>query len=60
MKEQQAIKLFNEFLDDIYDQISVCGYEYSPSDLLESVDPIAYREEFLNWCDAENIEVDDE
>lgn len=47
--EHQMERLFDEMLDECYDEIQICGYRYSPSRALSEVDPIAYREEFLAW-----------
>jgi hypothetical protein len=34
---------FNEWLDEIYGTINIGGLEYSTSQALKAVDPIAYR-----------------
>lgn len=34
---------FDEFLDEIESEVTVCGMEFSPSDILKNCDPIAYR-----------------
>lgn len=34
---------FRDMLDDAYGEIDVCGHQYAASDLLERVDPIAFR-----------------
>ena len=34
---------FNEFLDDVEQSVTICGMEFSPSDILKNCDPIAYR-----------------
>lgn len=36
-------------LDDIHDDIDICGYIYAPSDVFRCVDPTAYRTERLNY-----------
>lgn len=58
LQEHEAIEQFNEYLDDVYDEVDIAGYLYSVSHALERVDPIAYREAFNNWCDEEGIEVE--
>lgn len=34
---------FDEFLDEVYEPISVVGLTYYPSQVLFSCDPVAYR-----------------
>lgn len=34
---------FREALNEAYGQIEVCGYKYDAAQLLESVDPVAFR-----------------
>jgi hypothetical protein len=66
-------KMHDDMLDDCYEHIDICGYEYSPSESLRSVDPIAHRcsvadytsQDFEEICTAESpmrvlyIRVDD-
>lgn len=44
--------LFNNYLDDQNKQVDVQGYTYEPSQVLYYVDPIAYKDTFLNFCNA--------
>lgn len=32
-----------EYLDEVYDEVTVCGMTYSAGTALESVDPVAFR-----------------
>lgn len=34
---------YDNFLDDIHGDVSICGYDYSASEALKSIDPVAYR-----------------
>ena len=34
---------FNDYLDECYDEVNICGMTYSASDALKSCDPVAYR-----------------
>jgi hypothetical protein len=45
-------QLFDEFLDEQYELIKVAGLEYQVSDVLKSVDPVAYRCGLADWLDA--------
>ena len=44
---------FENDLTDCYDMVSVCGYEYEAGRVLRALDPIAFRESFLDWIDAQ-------
>jgi hypothetical protein len=34
---------YEEMLDDIYGEVSVCGYKYGSGQLLKEIDPTAFR-----------------
>jgi len=36
-------ELFDNMLDECQKKVSICGIEFSPSDILKNCDPIAYR-----------------
>lgn len=56
ISEENLLKRFNEFLDEVYGDVKISAYTYNTSQALESVDPITYREEFNNWLDRETGE----
>lgn len=58
--EHEAKEQYNEFLDEAYGEVDVAGYSYMTSQLLEEVDPIAWREGFLDWLDSENLTTDED
>lgn len=58
MTEYDALKLYDECLDECYPECKIGGFEYSTSRALKEVDPIAYRCGFNDWCDSEGIEVE--
>lgn len=41
--------IFNEMLDECYEEVTICGYTYSPSDALRRVDEVAYHEAYLEY-----------
>lgn len=53
LSEHEAEEMFEEFLNELYPTVSVCGYDMDPARVLKEVDPTAYREEFLNWLDSQ-------
>ena len=52
MSEYDLEKQFCEELDDCSEPVHLLMYKYSVSDLFKSVDPIAFRYEFLAWLDT--------
>ena len=55
---------YREMLNDCYDTIHIGTLEYEPADVLESVDPIAYRcgfsdmQEYIFTIDDDDTEYD--
>lgn len=52
LDEEAAEDMFDDFLNEFNPTVSVMGYDYDPARVLKEVDPIAYRQEFLNWVDS--------
>ena len=51
---------YDDFLDDIYGEIEICGYKYAPSVALYRVDPVAYNCGRSDWEDFESSNLADE
>ena len=51
--ESELEDTFADGLNDCYGPVSVCGYEYDAGRVLREVDPVAFREGFLDWLDAQ-------
>ena len=45
----RAEDLYDEMLDECNDTVRIGTLEYTPSQVLKEVDPIAYREGFLEY-----------
>lgn len=43
---------FENDLNECYDAVSVCGYEFDAGRALRELDPIAFRCGFLDWIDG--------
>lgn len=52
LTERELEALYDTYLDDCHCIIEVCGYSYLPSDVLKSVDPVAYNTELSNYIDS--------
>jgi len=51
-------ELYNDFdwyFDDVNGDIVIAGITFSPADILKELDPIAYNEEFNNYCNMMGI-----
>ena len=44
MTEVTRITALDEMLDECYEAVTICGIEFSASDILATLDPIAYNE----------------
>lgn len=59
-----AYDQFDEFIRESEMQrlphgiVSVMGHNFDPCRVLREVDPEAYMQEFLNWCDLMNYDSD--
>ena len=51
--ESELEDRFAEELDDYWEPVSVCGYEYAAGRALREIDPVAFRCGFLDWLDAQ-------
>ena len=47
---------YDDFLDEIYEEINICGHTYSPSISLYRVDEVAYHQGFLEYLDVNEWE----
>ena len=57
--EMELIEEFEMVLDETTPLVEIGSLTYSPSDVLRKMDPIAYRQEFLNWLDFEGYQEDE-
>lgn len=51
---------YETMLDECYGDVEICGYTYTASHALKSIDPTAYRCGFVDWLDSLDIEDSDE
>lgn len=55
--EREALSRFDDFLNECWETVHICGYSYDPAQALKQCDEVAYREEFNNWLDSEGLEL---
>jgi hypothetical protein len=58
--EDDAIERFEDMLNECFPLVQFWSLSYSPSEVLKRVDPTAYRCEFLNWLDCEELTIDED
>ena len=63
--DRYAEETFDDFLDDNWGEIDVCGLTYRPSVILKNTDPIAYRCSIADYSsylfeEVEEVEIDEE
>lgn len=54
--EWEAEAAFRDDLDEVYDMVEVGGASWFPSAVLEEMDPVGFRQAFLDWLDAGGYE----
>ena len=52
ISEREATELFEDVLDDTNPTVKVGYLSFMPSMVLRELDPVAYREDFLLFCDS--------
>jgi len=50
--ESEAMEMFDELLDECNEPFRMGYLEFAPSAILKEMDPIAYREDFLNFVNS--------
>lgn len=58
-KMSELQEAYRELLDECYSAITIAGCTFEPSEVLEELDPIAFRQGYLDYADAEGIDVDE-
>ena len=57
--EYEAVDLYEDMLDECFEDVQIAGMSYTTSNALKNVDPIAYRVGMSDWLDSENITTDE-
>jgi hypothetical protein len=52
LEEWEAMKLYDDMLDECYPTYEINGMTYYASDILKECDPIAYRVGFSEYADS--------
>ena len=52
LSEREAMESFDELLNECNPEYTMGYLSFLPSDILKSCDPVAYREDFLNYVNS--------
>lgn len=52
ISRDEALNLFDEYLDDVYGDVKIVEASFSTSEVLKAVDEIMYIDMFNDWCDS--------
>ena len=55
--EYEIEQKYDEYLDEVYGEIEICGFKYAASRALKNVDEIAYRVGFADWESFYYVEI---
>lgn len=58
-KMSELVEVYRDLVNEYESTVVVQGMEFDPSEVLEKLDPIAFREGYLDYADAEGIDVDE-
>jgi hypothetical protein len=56
LTDEQLHERYDDMLDEVYPDLNIAGMEFSTSNALKELDPIAYRVGFSDWVDFETGE----
>lgn len=51
LKEYELYEMYDDYLCDIHEVATICGYEYDAAYALKVVDRVAYEDGFKGWLD---------
>ena len=55
----ELLESYRELLDECHFGITIAGCTFEPSRVLEGLDPVAFRQVYLDYVDAVGIDVDE-
>ena len=58
MTESQLQELFEQYLDDVYPEVTIAGCTFSPSRVLREMDPIGFRVSMSDYASDANMDIE--
>lgn len=55
----ELLESYRELLDGCYSEITIAGCTFKPSEVLEGLDPVAFRQGYLDYVDDLGLDIDD-
>lgn len=55
----ELVEAYRDFLDEVEEEVVIAGCAFSPSRILEELDPVAFRYGYLDYADAMEIDIDE-
>ena len=52
LTEREGLEMYRDFLDEVEPEVTVAGYTFLPSRVLEEMDPVAFNEGFQSYAEA--------
>jgi len=50
-------ELFDDYLNEVYGEVEICGYTYNSASALKEIDNVAYRTGYNDWLDTLDIDL---
>ncbi|AIW03085.1 hypothetical protein PM75_002 [Proteus phage PM 75] len=55
----ELLEAYREVVNEYEPRVVVQGFEFEPSEVLEELDPVAFRQGYLDFADFMGIDVDE-
>lgn len=55
----ELLKEYREFLNEVEEEVIIAGCTFSPSVILEELDPVAFRCGYLDYANSEGVCTDE-
>ena len=60
ISEEYAPETYDEYLDEMYTEVTILSYNYSMSNALKKIDPVVYRCGLSDYASALFCEIEEE
>lgn len=58
-KMSELVEVYRDLVNEYESTVVIQGLEFDPSEVLEKLDPIEFRQGYLDYADAAGIDVDE-
>jgi hypothetical protein len=53
LTDNELERMYDQFLDEVYEPVKIAGLSYSTSEALKEIDRTAYDQGFIDWLDSQ-------